>query len=404
MKRELLFLLVLLLFTGFTGIKAQIINNNNGFILGAYMGGWDIMPGQNASESYDSSGMNTVWWQARSFNHDFLQRYNVIAQNGHSTDWINHYATAFYSKWQSEENQPSIWTIGVNHSCGDTATWKGIKCWSSIGVETASNNLVFGPHYYQKRKYVRSYDSTVNYTARFHMAFDKFTGSDTDKVCRIKVVLRYQFVRNDSTLYTDMPFLEKTLTVGDFPADGSFNYFGFGNQTYSYPDVFPADLKNDNLQNTESGRDTTDVVGGTGIQFCVDWLGDSSLGNLYVDFAEVYDNNGWNEYINPSTHNTVVNRIHNYLISNQDWDNILYWLADDEPRTIDAFVPYHTVDSLVHLDSTLSSYAPLITNFYQVGLIRNGDSLFKYFNRIAKPMKLLFDDYPFYWGPNQSRN
>jgi len=60
----------------------------------------------------------------------------------------------------------------------------------------------------------------------------------------------------------------------------------------------------------------------------------------------------------------------------------------------------HIVDSLVHADSD----APLITEFYQTFKIQNGDSLFKYFNRIAKPQILMFDDYPFYWPGNEVKS
>src|SRR5690606_27618868 len=103
----------------------------NEFPLGAFM---DYNAREGVLESYDSSGMNTVVWHADAVTKDFLNNYDVMAFNLKSSDWINHYSTASYSRWESEENQTNMFKIGVKHSGGKDTTWHDTLSWSTLGL------------------------------------------------------------------------------------------------------------------------------------------------------------------------------------------------------------------------------------------------------------------------------
>lgn len=227
-----------------------------------------------------------------------------------------------------------------------------------------------------------------------------------EKVCVIKVIYRYALVTSPTqwTLIDDV-YREDTLKVGDFNADGSFKDYKFEelvNDYYKYPLEFIPKVNESKSIDGSSQSDYpfyTDSNGDNGIQFCVEWLRSNNLCTLYVDYAEVYDNNGWNEYIDPFTHDSVITRIQNCTQNYSDWNNINYWFGQDEPYTIDAFTPMHIVDSLVKD----AGGAPLITEFYPYWTgtnTINGDTLVRQFYNIAKPEKLMIDIYPF--GPDLS--
>ena len=68
---------------------------------------------------------------------------------------------------------------------------------------------------------------------------------------------------------------------------------------YKYPAEF---ILPENLQNIVEPQSNDypkyiDWESYTGIQFWVDWLRDDDLCTLYIDYVEVYDNNGWNDFI-----------------------------------------------------------------------------------------------------------
>ncbi|HSL89307.1 MAG TPA: hypothetical protein VK870_08395 [Ignavibacteriaceae bacterium] len=390
MKKLLLYLVVAVFAVSITVLSQE---QQNEFPIGAFM---DYNASAGVLDSYNNSGMNTVVWHADTITKSFLSSFNVMAFNLNSSDWINHYATACYSRWESEENQTDMKKIGVKHTGGKDTTWNDTTCWSTLGLVEPQDSLVFGPHYFQGKVYRRVYgDRVIKFISRFNMAFDRNPQADTAaQVCRIKVLYRYAELNNTEVKY-DMVFLEDILKVSDFPENGSFKIFDFDNQTYQYDiSIFPAEEIGRYAEET-SEIDYTDWITDTGIQFCVDWLGDPTLGTLYVDFAEVYDNEGWNDYISNPT--IVVNRITNYLsnYSTSEWPNIKYWYAHDEPRSIDDFIPIRTVDSLVRNEGG----APLITHFFEVNVFKNGDWIYEQFYNSVQPEKLMFNAYPFHTDP-----
>ncbi|MCC6256496.1 MAG: hypothetical protein IT276_16400, partial [Ignavibacteriaceae bacterium] len=396
------FLALFFLFITFNNYIIIAQTTDGHFPVGAFMGS---DPTEAVKLSYDESGLNTIVWKAYQSNQSYLNKYDVMAFNINSTDWINHYATGCYSKWESEENQTDTLKIGVKHirkngdTIGSAANWAGVQCWSTIGLNGPADSLIYGPHYFQAKLYRRVYpepQNVIKFIARYKMAlaYDPQEVNPSDPVCKIKVVYRYNDINDNSKKYTDI-LLEKTLTVSDFPIPGSFKIFDFDGSSYQYnTNIFPSDnLGRYSPEPVEINY--TDWVEGTGIQFCVDWLGDSGLGTLYVDYAEVYDNYGWHTYIDNPTE--VINNITTYLsdYSRTEWPNLKYWYAHDEPHSIDAFIPIHIVDSLVRAVDSI----PLITHFFEVNVYKNGEYIYDRFYNTVLPDKLMFDAYPFHTNP-----
>ena len=393
------------LFVSFINCAITAQTTDGHFPVGAFMGS---EPNEAVKLSYDESGLNTIVWKAYPSNQSYLNKYDVMAFNINSTDWINHYATGCYSKWESEENQEDTLKIGVKHIrrngqfIGSQANWAGVQCWSTLGLNGPADSLIYGPHYFQAKKYRRVYgDSVINFITRFKMAlnYNPQLVNQTDPVCKIKVVYRYNDINDNSKKYTAI-LLERTLKVSDFPIPDSFKVFDFDGLTYHYDtEKFPSD--NLGRYSPESSKiNYTDWVEGTGIQFCVDWLGNTNLGILYVDYAEVYDNDGWNRYINPITQNAVLDSIVVYAERYSNWNNIKYWYAHDEPHSIDAFIPIKTVDEIV----CNAGSAPLITHFFEVNVYKNGEYIYEHFYNSVQPKKLMFDAYPFHTNPLEGHN
>jgi hypothetical protein len=263
---------------------------------------------------------------------------------------------------------------------------------------------MYGPHYSQSKWYWRPFRPDVQYNARFHMALDRDPEADEgDDVCVIKVVYRYAEVdQNIQPIewYDDI-FLEKTLKVSDFPLNGDFKYFDFSPLVYQYPSEFRS-----NLISKYVSEDTAfvnnpvyvDWFGGAGIQFWVDWL-DNNSGTLYIDHAEVYDVGTWSRYVDPEIQHEVIDSIQAYVQRHSDWDNIKYWYAADEPNSIDAFIPIKTVDEIVRSEGG----APLITAFWEVGVIRNNLPMYETFYQIVQPEKLMLQSYPVWADFDQIR-
>jgi hypothetical protein len=357
---------------------------------------------------FDSTGMNTIIQYADGTTKGFLENYNVIAANhdyktGPDKDWIGYYSTGYYSKWESEENQLDTLRAGVKHKAGKSANWNNTLCWSTEEVTEPACSLIYGPHYRQEKRYkswTHGCIECVQYTARFNMALDFNPDSveQNENVCVIKVVFRYGKSVNGQVTTHDTVFRKDTLKISDFNSDGSFKHFTL-NPPYQYPSEFvPSDYEG----RAETPPDVevyyTDSQGNNGIQFWVEWLRDDALCTLYIDYAEVYDNNGWDDFVdNPDS---VALKVQNYVQSHSNWDNILYWYGHDEPWTIDAFTPMHIIDSLVKDEGG----APLITEFYPYWAYNNlinGDTLIRQFVEMAKLEKLMIDVYPI--GPDINR-
>lgn len=391
---------VLILFLIFNlSIKAQQLESNNQFVIGAKLGNTPFNVEQTFS-SYLECGFNSIWWQAYPDTKPFLDKLNgtLIAENGRSRkDLIHHYATAYYSKWEAEQQQlPN--RVGIKHKHGRPVEWKGVKCWSSTGLKSPKDSLIYGPHYRQEKRYKRwlytdpewsRFD--VDYNVRFRMALDYNPQlvSPNENVCEIKVI--YRAVKQYSGKWDppeDFVLLRKTLKVKDFAKNGAFDFIGF-DKTYEYTDKFMIP-EVDNPAKTNYTYNDTEA--GLGIQFLVDWLRKDDLCNLYVDYIEVYDNDGWNDMIKDPK--GVASQIKKYAKSFSDWPYLKYWFVHDEPWSIDGFLAYHIVDSIV----SSATNTPLITEFNPYWTHDNkinGEDFLQVWSDIAKPQKLFIDFYPF---------
>lgn len=381
------------------------------FPIGAFL---SEEPGQGVLASFDTSGLNTVSWRANDNTSSFLENYKVWANNGGWTDWIHYYATCYYSRWEGEHDT-TIEHIGVKHKYGQRAVWQDtVTCWSSLGVTVPVCSLMYGPHYRQDQRY-KSYYHTgdiwgVDYVPRFNMALNNpYSLDSTRNICVIKVVYRYAEIDpsipppNNYTVH-DTIFLQDTLKIANFPQDGSFKIFNVvenGANFYRYPEKFQSAITGDRVTMSPTYPDLPDPPGteyiysdhnnDNGIQFWVDYLGNDST-TLFIDWAEVYDNRGWNYYIDDP--DEVEDSIQAYTQRYSDWDNIIYWYGQDEPYSQDSFTPIRIIDSLVQHFGGVP-----VTQYFQPDwhIVVNGDTFMVDYYRKAKPPELIIDPYPF--GP-----
>ena len=374
MKRlkQFLFLLALLFSVSSSSILSQEQPSTQQFPLGAFLGA-SHKTDPLLYQSFSESGMNTVIQYAEDNTHNLLEDFDLIASNQKDkSDYIAYYATAYYSKWNAEQNQLDLDKVGVKHKYGQPAKWQNDSCWSTIGLTSPSDSLVYGPHYHQEKRYKRWYEGydpylSLTYTPRYRMAlqYDPELVNPNEEVCKLTIRVRHaKFVNGiwtgevpDDTLKGSY-----TLKVSDFPADGSFKYFYLeeGGLSYQYPQEFWTNLSKGNYEFPLPGQTITydDMGPMNGVEFLVNWLRDDDLCTLYIDEIEVYDNDGWNKYIlDPQT---VLDNIQSYTQNYSDWSNLKYWYSHDKPYSQDAYVPMHIVDSLVR--SVQGGL--LITEFY----------------------------------------
>ena len=175
-------------------------------------------------DSFALTGMNMMMH----YTTDETEQYSLLANNGGPTAWIAHYSSAFYSKWEAEENQLVTNKVGVKHKFGSFANFDGRDCWSTEDLSEPADSLVYGPHYHQEKLYKRWYGAgfprEVKYTPRYSMALTYNQGSvaQSEKVCVIKVVYRYGETVGVNTTTKDSTLRKDTLIVSDFNSDSSF--------------------------------------------------------------------------------------------------------------------------------------------------------------------------------------
>jgi hypothetical protein len=364
---------------------------------------------------FEEAGFNTIWQRADSYTQELLGDYKLIALNEYNNaEYIFHYTTAYYSKWEAEQNQFEPARVGVKHEGGQSAYWNDgndtVLCWSTKGLSAPACSLMYGPHYRQDKRYKRwvypdqcyNEPGCVTYTPRFRMALDNHGGAGPNEdVCIIKVVFRYRVPGVNE--FHDVPFIARTLKVGDFDITGKFDYFyldpiqSLGKYEYPPEFILPKDLPQ--IPGTSSSVNYIDSESYTGIQFWVDWLRTDTRCTLYIDYAEVYDNDGWNNFIDQPIQ--TANKIINYADSfkTMGWDNIIYWSGVDEPYSIDCYTPIRVVDELIRSVQA----PPLVVHFdpswwYDIdinGAINiNGEDEIAVFDSIANPTKIILGMYP----------
>jgi parallel beta-helix repeat protein len=321
-----------------------------------------------------------------------LMAVNEINQN----EVINHYARSYYSKWDAKDNNLNTLSTGFHHSFGNKAYHDNDSCWSNLNWNVARDSLVWGPQYYQDKRYRHDlYNTdTIKYRVKFRIAADNFIPLDNqyDPVCILKVRYKCTKYSNEQVIgKEDILFVVDTLRI---------NYFGNGSwkdydTVYVYPAKFvPLPGKSINrLISSGNGITYDDNDTCSGISFQVDYLG---RGTVYVDFVEVWDQAIWNNYYNLSTRQNVIDGITSYLAnhSTSSWPTLKYWYAADEPQTLDLYTPIKKIDSIL----THNNGQPLITELNpQWDGWKNGDKTIQKFVDRVQPQKLMIDYYP-YWA------
>lgn len=348
-------------------------------------------------KSFRESGMNFLHQYADGNSKTLLNGLNFAAYNSEwLNEWIYYYSTAYYSKWEAEENQLNKYKVGVKHNTGTVTSFLGRQCWSTEGSSAPVCSLVYGPHYYQEKVYKRWYEGdyprlNLKYTPRFIMALDTLESiNPNDTICRLYVVARYRIQENGIFVGDDRDMVLKSIVLkaSDFQPYGTFKtmYIDDGIKWYQYPKEF---------KDPEDGQPLQvyffDRWGDEGIQFCVDWLREDKKCNLYIDYIEVYDIDGGQDFADYP--DSVTSKVTSYAqgFPQSVWTNMKFWGGCDEPSSIDNYIPLKTVDSILE-----SIGAPrLITTFYPWWEITvNGDTqLVKYYNAVH-PKKLIIDFFP----------
>ena len=375
---------------------------------------------QTYHELYDQSGLHRIEHLARQTTSQFLTGYDLGAINMNGIeDYIYHYSTSYYSKWEAEEDI-EVPYIGAKHKYGQWAQWKSTDtlCWSTVGMTEAGDSLVFGPHYHQEKWYRRwlyndpsnmngIYD--VRYIPRYNMALEVTnpTLQANEEICRITVVVRHAPVVNgvwDSlTVVDDTLKGPLTLHASDFQPYGQFKsiYFSetLNQRWYKYPEAFQSTL--DDKLNYPTSPDTVwvDNNGNNGVEFRVEWLGNTKC-DLYIDNIEVYDDFGWREFIEypDQTAGFIKQYAQEYADSFATWNiNLTNWMGCDEPSSIDSYTPLRIVDSLLKDIGE----PRLMVHFYPQWYITvNADSQLARYYRMAQPDILNIHFFPFNsWSP-----
>lgn len=367
--------------------------------------------------TYDSTGMNLISEEASDITRPYLANYNVHALNmDSSADYIYHYSTAYYSKWQAVRDTVAPY-IGFKHKdslgnlIGSPATYLGIPCWSSEGLSEPHDSLLYGPHYHQEKWYRRwLYNDPLNmagiydvrYIPRYRMAL-KITDPTIDPnedVCRIYVMVRHAPEINghwNGLVYYDPLKSQRTLKVSDFQTYGQFKYIYFSDtpseRWYRYPKSFQSPGEYYKLRSPGiSDADTVwvDINGNNGVEFRVEWLRSDAKCTLYVDYVEVYDDFGWKYFIEDPI--AAAQNIIDYADSFKTlgWSNIKYWSGTDEPYSIDRYTPIRVVDSLIKI---VNPNAPMMISFNPSWSwdhkINGEDEMLQFYNRAIPKNDLL---------------
>ncbi len=316
---------------------------------------------QTAYNKLLNLGVNYVINQARYYTYTNAQPFNLVAHNTASReDRIYHYTNGMYKRWEAENEQGNTRATGILHRFGHKDFWKGDSCWSTGAAIQAQDELIYGPHYTQDKKYFLIYPvnpphNKVDFTATFRLAFANIPWNPEDiEVCRLLVVHRMMIMLNGDPTgeYTVDTLAIRSLLVGDFPTD---NFYAF-DLHYSYADsLLPPDKRGEGMI-LPPGITYEDSWPETGIEFRVDWSG---VGKLYVDYAEVCDDYIWRIYLNDP--NSAINFISDYL-DTLNRSNIKYWYCVNEPRTVDYYYPMRRIDEII---DSIQPGTHLITEIYQ---------------------------------------
>ncbi|GIV45435.1 MAG: hypothetical protein KatS3mg036_0253 [Ignavibacterium sp.] len=390
-----------------TAIHSQEQPQNPDFTYGVFSHlntSWNY---QNAKAYLDSAGFNYIIDGIIPDTTTALNQNLIGIKESSPQDYIGYYSKGYYSKWEAERNEFVFGRVGFKHPhkngtppylYGQVETHLGAKCWATqrdIGHRVDS--VLWGPHYHQDKKYDYGFwdpNPKITYIASYRMAFSNIPQkSQDDEVCKMKVTYSYRYGVFPDTHIVVIPLNEKLLRVRDFPADSSFRNFTI---SYQLPDGYI--IRDRRMpENIIPSADTLyeDDVVLSGIEFKLEWSG---IGKLYIDYVEVYDSTVWGQdfMMNPQQREITVNRIKNMAQQYGNISKLKYWYVNDEPNSIDTYLPMRIVDSLLN---TVTPGKNTITEIYPNWRGEfNGEHHLKQFVQVSNTKKLMIDHYPAYTG------
>jgi hypothetical protein len=312
---------------------------------------------------------------------------NVIALNSDSElDLILHYTAGYYSKWEAEEGGSLALDYskpGIRHEAGTQAG----SYWRANKHTPVGKKIVCGPFYQQARTYNLSYNkSVVLYKANFMLRYDAVPSENTYPVC--KIMVKYTILDQDQSGYFQ---IGETIEERILTSDNLSSVFSLHTLEYSVPEKIQT--KSTLMHYPQLDKLTSPTYPPYGVEFIVEWLDDSQLGTLDVDFIEVFEDQIWSRYFNDEEDiNALILNYANRAVY-QNWNNLKYWYGVDEPYTIDQYIPYKKINDLL----TSNGYPGLISAFYpNWSGKRNWEISTQRFLNIVQPDKLMYDYYP-YW-------
>ena len=400
MKRAIQFLFLSVLFFLISSkiLFAQEAPSSSEFPFGVF----SHIENQQEIDLLQQAGMNYIVDGINDLTQNLSVNLMGVKENS-PQDYISYYSKGYYNKWEAERDTFFFLETGFKHShngsnylYGHVEEYLGADCWvTDDGIDFQVNDVLWGPNYHQDKNYDYNWDrNKIDYTAAYRLAFVNTSQNlDTSSVCRLKVTYTYKWTYGLEEDYVTIPLVERTLKVSDFPTN-SFYTFPL---TYHLPDGYlpnaTGKFPEENIQQGDTIFYDDYIL--QGVEFKLDWFG---IGKLYTDYVEVYDNLVWkNGFMtgDPIITEQTIQNIKTYSITHSDIQNLKYWYVNDEPNSIDTYIPMRIVDSLV---SSVGG-SPTITEIYPHwrGYL-NGDEHLKRFVNVSKTKQLMIDKYPFQVG------
>lgn len=375
LKTKNLWMMVVYLIIISTAIYSQEQPQSSDFRYGVFShlgSSWNY---QNAKAYLDSAGFNYIIDNIIPDTTTPLNQNLIGIKESSPQDYIGYYSKGYYSKWEAERNEFVFGRVGFKHPHKSDSVSiylygqvephpiDQVLCWATqrdIGHRVDS--VLWGPHYHQDKRYDYGFwdpDPKITYIASYRMAFSNIPQrSQDDEVCKMKVTYSYRYGVFPDTHIVVIPITEKMLRVGDFPSDSSFRNFTI---SYQLPDGYKVKDRRA-PENMGASTDTLyeDDVVLSGIEFKLEWSG---IGKLYIDYVEVYDSLVWGNGFKTddiTTAQTILD-IKTFAQNHSQIPKLNYWYVNDEPNSIDTYLPMRIVDSLVN---TVTPGKNTITEIY----------------------------------------
>jgi len=304
-------------------------------------------------ELHDSLRFNLVFlFNVDNNRIDSLAKYSLkgVAEQGDPNSPTNWSGNSYYTIWEAEGFPGS--RVNLSYPSGtlvyDPQAHDGSGSWARLFIGPSNPDTVQrGPDY---RQY--GLGPGDPYFVDFNLKFRGNRSIPTRQVCKIMVDASGSIIK------------ESTLVVGDFPTNG---------------------YKKFQLQDTLPDFRYT--------QFKIYWYG---VDTLFVDYVEVYNRRGY-ELMNKQHDQEILNYV------NQDWtkttfpgtnDTVLHrWYMKDQPASIDCYMPYAHIDSLLRDSLPHIPGAQFYCHYYDTS------SVSEYLLR-ENPVEYMIDPYPF--GPGDT--